>query len=66
MEDKKFATVDQFREVTAHEVGDTNLYYEIVQVKSGKADMQRKSVISKKSIPIRVRLVTSIDIPFND
>lgn len=35
IEDKSIATVDVFREVTGHEVGDTKLYYEIIQLKSG-------------------------------
>lgn len=30
VENKNIAGVDVFREVTAHEVGDTNLYYEVI------------------------------------
>ncbi len=30
IENKKIATVDQFREVTANEIGDTNLFYEVI------------------------------------
>ena len=66
IENKKIATVDQFREITANEVGDTNLFYEIIQIRSGRGEVSRRSIISKKTIPIRVRLVTSIDVPFND
>lgn len=68
VEDKKIATVDQFREVIGLEVGDTNLYYEIIQVKPtgpNKGPAMR-SIVSQKTIPIRVRLVTSIDIPYNN
>jgi hypothetical protein len=66
IENKRIATVDQFREITANEVGDTNLFYEIIQIRSGRGEITRRSIISKKTVPIRVRLVTSIDIPFND
>ena len=33
IEDKGIATVDMFREITALEVGDTKLYYEIIQLR---------------------------------
>jgi hypothetical protein len=61
--DKTVATVDAFREVTGLAVGDTELYYEVIQLKSGT---ERKLIVSKKMISIKVRLVTSIDIPYND
>jgi len=47
-------------------VGDTNLYYEIVQIKQFKNDVQRRTIVSSETIPIRVRLATSVDIPFSD
>jgi len=65
IEDKKVATVDVFREVTGHKVGDTNLFYEIVQLPNPTQKIQR-SIISKKTIPVRVRLVTDIEIPYNN
>lgn len=42
------------------------MYYEIIQTKPSKNGVSRRSVVSKKVIPIRVRLVTSIDIPYNN
>jgi len=66
VQDEKFASVDKFREVTGNQIGDTNLYYEIIQIRSGNADTTRRTIVSSKTIPIRVRLATSIDIPFND
>ena len=35
-------------------------------MKSGRGDVHRRTIISKKTIPIRVKLVTGIDIPYND
>ena len=66
VENKQVASVDQHREVTGLEIGDTNLYYEIIQIKADKGDSQRRSIVSKKTVPIRVRLVTGIEIPFNN
>lgn len=47
-------------------MGDTNLYYEIVQIKQSKNDVQRRTIVSSETIPIRVRLATSVDIPFSN
>ena len=63
IENNNIAKVDKFREVQGLEVGDTVLYYEVVQLKQ-RHDGENKSIISKKSIKIRVRLVTEIEIPF--
>lgn len=35
IENRTVATVDVFREVTGLEVGDTKLYYEVIQLRSG-------------------------------
>ena len=66
VENQTIASVDIFREVVGHEVGDTLLSYEIIQTKPGKSGVSRRSVVSKKVIPIRVRLVTSINVPYNN
>lgn len=58
--------MDAFREVLGHNVGETRLFYEVIQLKQGKNGIERRSIVSKKTIPIRVRLVTSIDIPQNN
>lgn len=63
IEDKSIATVDAYTEVVGHSIGDTNLYYEIIQMKPIKGGLSRRSIVSKKTIPIRVRLITSIEIP---
>ena len=47
------------------DVGDTRLFYEINQTKAGMSG-QKRSIKSKKTIPIRVRLVTDIEIPYNN
>ncbi len=65
VEDKSIATVDVFREITGHDIGDTHLFYEIIQLKLGSSG-ERRSIISKKTIPIRVRLVSDIEIPYNN
>ncbi len=66
IDNKNVASVDAFREVVGHEVGDTFLYYEVIQLKPSKNGQERKSIISKKTIPIRVKLVTSIEVPQNN
>ena len=75
---KDIATVDQFREVTGHQVGDAVLKYEIIQLKTSLPPMvgtspynlqtnsqaqELSKVVSKRTVPIRVRLVTDIEIP---
>ena len=82
IQNTKVATIDRFREVTGHEVGDAVLKYEIIQLRTQNhvkpmeggheltgqgilATTQPQSrVVSKKTVKIRVRLVTSIEIPF--
>jgi hypothetical protein len=79
IEQKEIATVDKFREVTGHKVGDALLYYEIIQLKTSLPPMigtspynlqtnqqaaELSKVVSKRTVPIRVRLVTDIEIPF--
>lgn len=66
VEDHSIASVDQFREITGQQVGDTNLFYEIIQIRQGKGGVTRRSIVSQKTLPIRVRLPTDIDIPFNN
>lgn len=61
--DTSIANVDQSREVTGKLVGDTYLYYEIAQMRPNK---YATSIVSSKMIPIRVRLPTKIDVPFNN
>lgn len=43
-----------FREVTGLRVGETKLYYEVIQMKPGRNGIEKRSIISKKNIPIRV------------
>ena len=73
--DKHIASVDQFREVTGLRVGDATLHYEIIQLRTqhqaklgnlyeASKPGQLGKVVSKRTIPIRVRLVTDIEIPF--
>lgn len=82
IENTNLASIDSAREVTGHEVGDTELYYEIIQLRTtqnslnpslsseqdGKGFIKplqpMSRVVSKKTVKIRVRLVTSIEIPF--
>ena len=76
------ATIDRFREVTGHQVGDAVLKYEIIELRTQSsfqphlgADQDGKGVIvpvqpqsrvvSKKTVKIRVRLVTDIEIPYS-
>ena len=66
IENKTVAQVDVFREVTGLEVGDTKMFYEVIQLRSGSSGAERSSIVSKKTIPIRVRLVTDIEIPYNN
>ena len=76
IDDEKVASVDLNREVTAHQVGNATLKYLIIQqrghrinpYRSGKAEEDRveSGVVSKKQVPIRVRLVTDIEIPQNN
>lgn len=78
IEQKHIATVDKFREVTGHRVGDAVLKYTIIQLKNALPAMigtspynlqansqaaELNKVVSKKSVPIRVRLVTEIEVP---
>ena len=82
IENAKVASIDRFREVTGHEVGDAILKYEIIQLRTTQNSVQphmsidqdgkgviapvkpQSKVVSKKTIKIRVRLVTEIEIPF--
>ena len=65
--DQKIAKVDEnSHEVVALMVGDAILQYEIVQLKTQLAeeisDTEESRLISKKTVPIRVRLPTSVEI----
>lgn len=64
--------MDANREVTGIQVGDATLRYTIVQQKANKgfiprsvdlSDWLESRIVSKKSVPIRVRLVTDVEIP---
>lgn len=61
--------MDQNREVTGLAVGDATLRYFIIQHRTPKSpsprgvEEQANTVISKHFVPIRIRLVTGIEIP---
>lgn len=66
------ASVDSNREVTGIKVGDATLRYTIIQQRTQKGyiprsvnqnDWLESRIVSKKSVPIRVRLVTDIELP---
>jgi len=64
IENKTVASVDIFREITGNFVGETRLFYEVIQLKPSKlTGVEKRSIVSKKTVPIRVALVTSIEIP---
>lgn len=67
--DRQIATIDAHQEITAHTTGDTELIYKIIHTvesqQSGSAEDKSLHIVSKRSIKIRVRLVTSIEIPHN-
>ena len=68
IDNRSIATIDAYNEITAHTTGDTELIYGIihaVQSSNDSVDGQSIHVVSKRSINIRVRLVTSIEIPHN-
>lgn len=65
IEDRNIALIDHFREISALEVGDTTLFYNIIQTKSADDGKEWKSILSQRRIPIKVRLVSSIGIPDN-
>ena len=60
IEESDIASVDQAREVTGHKMGDAWLKYEIVQLRSSQ---NQSRLVSKKTVPIRVRLPTGVEIP---
>ena len=39
IEDKRIASIDAFREVYGHDIGDTVLYYEVIQMKGQSIGM---------------------------
>jgi len=61
IQDSEIASIDQHRDVTAHKVGDTTLFYKVVQIGSASNSV----IISQRTVKIRVRLVTDIEIPYN-
>jgi len=65
IEDSRVASIDSLREITAREVGDTSLAYTIIQTKQARDGKEWRNIVSKRTLPIRVRLVTSIEIPSN-
>lgn len=65
IEDRNVATVDDFREITALEVGDTTLFYNIIQSSLSSDQKEHKAILSQRRIPVKVRLVSSIEIPDN-
>ena len=61
---KEVATIDKFMEITAKAVGDTTLVYNITQIKDQKESKEWTNVVvSRLTVNIRVRLVTSIEVP---
>ena len=62
--DKEIATIDKFMEITAKAVGDTTLVYNITQIKDHKGGKEFINIVSELTVKIRVRLVTSIEIPY--
>jgi hypothetical protein len=68
IQETDIATVDHMREVTGHRVGDASLQYEIVQLRTsqyqqGGSEGSQSRLVSKKTVPIRVRLPTGVEIP---
>jgi hypothetical protein len=63
--DPSVASIDQVKEITAKQVGDTSLSYSITQTKQSRDGRIFKSTVSRKTVPIRVRLVSYIEIPAN-
>lgn len=62
--DKKIATIDKFMEITANAVGDTTLVYNITQMKDHTGGKEFINIVSQLTVKIRVRLVTSVEIPY--
>jgi hypothetical protein len=73
--DGHIASVGQDREVTGLQVGDATLHYEIIQLRTQhQASLgslyeagqpgELGKVVSTRTVPIRVRLVTDIEIPY--
>lgn len=65
IDNEEIASIDKFREITALKVGDAELRYTIVQTKFTKDGKEQKSIVSSRMVPVRVRLVTEIEIPHN-
>lgn len=65
IEDPSIATIDSVREITAKLIGDTSLYYTISQTKQSRDGTVFKSTVIRKTVPVRVRLVSYIEIPAN-
>ena len=61
---KEIATIDKFMEITTKAVGDTTLVYNITQIKDQKDGKEFTNIVSHLTVKIRVRLVTSIEIPY--
>ena len=65
MSNSTVATIDSLREITAMEIGDTILEYYITQTKLSRDGRESSNLVSRVKIPVRVRLVSSIEIPSN-
>ena len=65
MENSTVASIDLVREITAKVVGDTSLQYTIIQTKQTRDGKEYKHTVSRRTVPIRVRLVSYIEIPAN-
>lgn len=60
IKDEKISTINQHNEIVGHNVGDTSIEGYVVHT-LGKDE----TVISSRSVSIRVRLVTHVSIPHN-
>lgn len=65
IEDQAVASIDSVREITAKQIGDTSLYYTIMQTKQSRDGRVFKSTVTRRTVPVRVRLVDYIEIPAN-
>ena len=64
IKDTNIATINDHNAITAHKLGDTELIGQIVHTQSD-LEANKKIIISERSIKIRVRLVTHIEIQHN-
>jgi hypothetical protein len=65
IKDGTIASRDTVREITGLQVGDTELQYTIIQTKQSRDGSEQQNIVSSITVPIRVRLVSHIEIPSN-